>query len=227
MNSLQHPRVTAVLERLFGEAEVTDAPYIAELLGRTGPDGDPLERLLEDEARDYRSLYHDAAGNFLCVSAEFGRLLYVCAAACAATRVVEFGTSFGVSTIHLACAVRDNGGGQVISTELEPTKAARAGEHLAEAGLADLVEIRVGDALDTLRDGLGGPVDLVHLDGAFSLYLPVLRLLEPYLRPQAVVIAENGTAGYVDYVRDPGNGYVTLTLDADRGNELSLFTRAT
>lgn len=224
MNSLRHPDVAAVLERLFSQAEAADAPYLAELLAGFGPDVDPLAGLLAAEARDYRSVYHDAVDNFLCVSADFGRLLYLLGCARRASRVVEFGTSFGVSTIHLACAVRDSGGGTVISTELEPTKAARAQQNLAAAGLAELVDIRVGDALDTLRGGVGGPVDLVHLDGAFSLYLPVLRLLEPHLRPHALVIAENGTAGYLDYVREPGNGYLTVTLDADRGNELSLYT---
>jgi predicted O-methyltransferase YrrM len=115
----------------------------------------------------------------------------------------------------------------VIGTELEPSKAARAHEHLTAAGVADFVEIRVGDALDTLRDGVGGPIDLVHLDGAFSLYRQVLELLEPHLQPTALILAENGTPGYLDYVRDPANGYVSLTLPFEpaRGNELSLFTR--
>lgn len=224
MNSLDTPQVAGVLERLFQEAETTDAPLIAELLGALAPGADPLTAILDEEAEDYRRLYHRAADNFLCVSADFGRLLYICACARRATRVVEFGTSFGVSTIHLAAAVRDSGGGVVIGTELEPAKATRARDHLAAAGLADVVDIRVGDALDTLAGGVGGAVDLVHLDGAFSLYLPVLRLLEPHLTSGALVIAENGTAGYLDYVRDPANGYVSVAFDAARGNELSVFT---
>lgn len=228
MNSLQSHPVADILERLFQQAEVADAPMIAELLAGLAPGADPLTAVLDQEAADYRGLYHRAADNFLCVSADFGRLLYLCACARNATRVVEFGTSFGVSTIHLACAVRDNGGGVVIGTELEATKAARAREHLSAAGLADLVDIRVGDALETLRDGLDGPVDLVHLDGAFSLYLPVLRLLEPHLAPHALIVAENGTPAYLDHVRDPRNGYLSLALPFEpaRGNELSLFTGA-
>ncbi len=71
------------------------------------------------------------------------------------------------------------GGGQLIGTELEITKVASARENIEDAGLADLVDIRVGDALETLKNGIGGDVDLVLLDGAFSLYLPVLKLLEP------------------------------------------------
>ena len=123
------------------------------------------------------------------VSADFGRFLYMCARARKAKRIVEFGTSFGISTIHLACALRDGGGGHLIGSDLEPTKARRPRENLNDAGLADLVEIRIGDALETFKDGIDGDVDLLFLDGAFSLYLPVLKLLEPYLRDGAFVIA--------------------------------------
>ncbi|WAJ44124.1 class I SAM-dependent methyltransferase [Mycobacterium sp. Aquia_216] len=227
MDSLTTSPVADVLDRLFREAEIADRPFIADLLANAEPGVDPLVSVLEAEAQDYKDLYRQAVGNFLSVSPEFGRLLYICARTRNASRVVEFGTSFGISTIHLACALRDNGSGTVVGTELEPAKAARALEHLVAARVADLVEIRVGDALDTLREGVGGPVDLVHLDGAFSLYLPVLRLLEPHLQPNALILAENGTPNYLDYVRDPRNGYVSLTLPFEpaRGNELSLFTR--
>jgi predicted O-methyltransferase YrrM len=88
-------------------------------------------------------------------------------------------------------ALRDGGGGQLTGTELEPTKAQRAHQNLSAVGLADIVDIRVGDALETLRDGVSENVDLVLLDGAFSLYLPVLKLLEPHLSPGALVIGEN------------------------------------
>lgn len=227
MDSLTTSPVADVLDRLFQEAEIADRPFITEFLASVADGGDMLAGVLRAEADDYKGLYHRAVDNFLSVTPEFGRLLYICARTRNASRVVEFGTSFGISTIHLACAVRDSGGGTVIGTELEPAKAARALQHLASAELADFVEIRVGDALDTLRDGVGGPIDVVHLDGAFSLYLPVLRLLEPHLQPNALILAENATPQYLDYVRDPGNGYVSLTLPFEpaRGNELSLYTR--
>ncbi len=120
--------------------------------------------------------------------------------------------------------MRDNGGGRIVGSELEPGKAARARGHLEEAGLADLVEIREGNALDTLRD-VGGMVDLAHIDGAWSLYLPVLKLIEPHLRPGATILAENGFApDYLRYVRDPANGHVaqTLPIDEGRGNEFAV-----
>ena len=186
--------------------------------------------MLEEEAKDYRALYRKYANNFLSVDPEFGRFLYMCGRAARAERVVEFGTSFGISTIHLACALRDNGGGRLIGTELEAQKAERARQNLADAGLDEFVEIRVGDALDTLNSGIGGHVDLLLLDGAVSLYLPVLKLVEPHLRAGAFVIGENAvqqSAGYLDYVRNPQHGYLSMALpfQPGRGNELTLVTR--
>ena len=103
---------------------------------------------------------------------------------------------------------------------------ARARANLEAAGLADLVEIREGDALETLKD-VGGEVDLLLLDGAFSLYLPILRLIEPRLRPGAAILAENAfEPDYLDHVRTPANGYFSqaLPLDEGRGNELAVRT---
>ena len=137
----------------------------------------------------------------------------------------------GISAIYLAAALRDNGGGKLIGTELEPTKAARARENLKAAGLDDLVEIRVGDALETLKQ-IDGNVDMVMLDGAFSLYQKVLKLLEPHLKTGALIIAENAfeqASGYLQYVRDPRNGYLSqrtlFDLDMDRGSEFTVVTR--
>jgi predicted O-methyltransferase YrrM len=230
MDSLTTSPVADVLERLFDEAEATDSRLMTGLADDPDSWRESFKGILDAEKQDYKGLYHQFARNFLNISPEFGRFLYICARARDARRIVEFGTSFGISTIHLAAAVRDNGGGAVISTELEPTKAARAREHLEAANLANLVEIRVGDALDTLRKGVGGPIDMVLLDGALSLYRPVLDLLEPNLHANALVIGENAveeSTSYLDYVRNPSNGYLSLTLpfDQGRGNELSLRTR--
>ena len=106
---------------------------------------------------------------------------------------------------------------------------ARARQNLTAAGLDDLVEIRVGDALQTLAE-LDGDLDLVMLDGAFSLYLKVLELLGPRLRTGALLLAENAfeqASGYLQHVRDPRNGYFSqrVLLDQERGNELTVVTR--
>jgi predicted O-methyltransferase YrrM len=229
VESLTTDPVAAVLKRLFQEADIADRPLLEDFRN-SETTSDPWTKVVEEEAKDYRALYRKFANNFLNVSAEFGRFLYICARSRRAKQIVEFGTSFGISTIHLACALRDNGGGRLIGTELEPEKAQRAYQNLADAGLADLVEIRVGDALETLQIGIDGEVDLLLLDGAVSLYLPVLKLMELHLADGALVIGENAveqSPGYLNYVRNPKNGYLSLALPfaAGRGNELTVVTR--
>ncbi len=232
MNALDSDRVAQTLRRLFQEAAEADRGLMDQF--GANPDEDAgqmyaqaIASTLADERRDLRAVYRGYAGNFLNVSAAYGRFLYQCARSRRATRIVEFGTSMGVSTIHLAAALRDMGGGQLIGTELEPAKAERARANLLAAGLAEGVEIRVGDARETLAD-FGGPIDLVLLDGAISLYLPVLRLLEPRLKPGTPILAENAwdhDNEYLDYVRDPANGYVSqpLEIDPGRGNEFTVY----
>ncbi|MDA4743670.1 O-methyltransferase, partial [Enterobacter hormaechei] len=82
--------------------------------------------------------------------------------------------SFGLSTLFLAAALRDNGGGVLIGSEFEPSKIALAREHFIEGGVSDLIEVREGDALVSLAANLPQTVDLLLLDGAKSLYGDVL-----------------------------------------------------
>src|SRR5262249_59367335 len=120
--------------------------------------------------------------------------------------VVEFGTSFGISTIYLAAAVTDNNAGHVVSTELSARKVDAARANLAEAGVGAAATILPGDARHTLAE-VPGPIGLALLDGWKELCLPVLRLLEPRLAPGAIVAADDIThatlAQYLAYVRDP------------------------
>jgi predicted O-methyltransferase YrrM len=208
-STLQEPRVRRVLDGMHAEAERVDPPLLAKAKGKSQP-----ERAV---------LLGDA---FIPVDAHGGRLLYALARACASGTLVEFGTSFGISTIYLAAAVRDRGAGRVITTELHTGKAARAREYLQEAGLLDLVDLRVGDALETLKD-VPRSVPLVFLDGWKHLYLPCLKLLEPKLAPGALVIADDidlfpdALKPYLDYVRDPTNGYVSVKIPVGDALELS------
>ena len=96
---------------------------------------------------EYIAFYSRAKDVHLAVSRETGRLLYMLARATNARAMIEFGTSFGISTLHLAAALRDNGGGKLITTEFEATKIALARANIAASGLADLAEVREGDAL--------------------------------------------------------------------------------
>lgn len=159
---------------------------------------------------------------WLPVSRDTGRMLYMLARAIGARHVGEFGTSFGISTLHLAAALRENGGGRPITTGFEPSKVAKARGHLEEAGLADLVDLREGDALKTLAVDLPDGMDRVVLDGAKALCADILALVESTLRPGAFVVADNTDCCPDDLarVRAQGSGYMSVPVGDDV--ELSL-----
>ncbi|MBB3287323.1 MULTISPECIES: class I SAM-dependent methyltransferase [unclassified Rhizobium] len=230
MDSLSNGPIADVLQRLHQEADAADAPLMQTFESNASTVEQAMTQVIEAETRDMAGLYHGYADNFLSVSPEFGHFLYMSARSCKAKRIVEFGSSMGISAIYMAAALHDMGGGALIGTELEPSKGERAKANLMAAGLADLVEFRIGDARETLKPSVGGDIDMVLLDGAFTLYLPILKLLEPHLKPGAIIIGENAFAeagGYIDYVRDPRNGYLSLSLSLDpgRGNELTVKTK--
>jgi predicted O-methyltransferase YrrM len=208
--TIAHPPLSTMLDRLFTEADAAWAqrPQAAQTRPRQPRTAD---------REDYLATYTRMKDQPLPVSPETGRLLYMLARSIGARTIVEFGTSFAISTIHLAAALRDNGGGKLIGTEFEPSKIARARRHLAEAGLADIVELREGDALETLARDLPDSIDLVLLDGAKSLYPAVLTLLEPHLRTGALIVADNSDSSpdYVARVRDPAQGYISVPFADD------------
>jgi predicted O-methyltransferase YrrM len=157
---------------------------------------------------------------------EQGDLIYVLCRALGARRVVEFATSVGMSTLYFAAAVRDNGGGTVIGSEIVPEKVATARRNLAEVGLAHLVDIREGDARETLRN-LGGPVDFALIDGwpireTPSLARQVIEIVAPQIRLGGLVLNDNGEPDYLAYMRDPANGFRSMTLPFKGNNELSV-----
>jgi predicted O-methyltransferase YrrM len=160
----------------------------------------------------------------LAVSPAVGELLYALTAARRPRLAVEFGTSHGISAIYLAAALRDAGGGRLISSELLPEKAAASNANLVAAGLAELVEIRTGDALETLRDIAG--IDLLFLDGRNDLYLAVLRALEPVLAPNALVLADMSAGDpdlvpYCAHVRAEDGPYRSQLMLGESGLEVS------
>ncbi len=186
----------------------------------------PLLAGMGDKADDEMAHLLDQA--YIPVPPDAGRLLYALARATRGT-VVEFGSSLGISTIYLAAAIRDRGEGSVIATELHSGKAQKARENLRAAGLLDYVNLREGDALETLRDVTGG-VTFLFLDGWKRLYLPVLNLLEPALEPGALVVADDLDLfpeihkPYLAYVRNPGSGYVSVEIPIGDRIELSVRT---
>lgn len=163
---------------------------------------------------------------YIPVDPDQGRLLYLTARAIDARIIVEFGTSFAISTIYLAAAARANNG-RVVGTELEPTKVKAARANVAAAGLAQFVDIREGDAMKTLAS-LEGPIDFLFLDGWKDLYLPVVKMLSPKMRARAVVLADNiftfkkTLRPYVAHMQDRTNGFESVTVPIGHGMEYSV-----
>lgn len=172
MNSLNMPAIARCIERLHDEAAEDSARRAART--QAEHDDESLTRM----------------GNlYLAVSRQEGRLLYLLARGSGARSIVEFGASFGVSTLYLGAAARDNGGA-LVTTEVHPDKCVAIRATLADAGLDDIVEVLEGDARQTLED-IDSDVDFVFLDGWKGLYLPVLELLLPRLAPGSLVAADN------------------------------------
>jgi predicted O-methyltransferase YrrM len=213
MTTLTTLPVAPLLDRLFREADTTSPrsiPAYAKL------SAEERTRLMRSKS-DYLEFYGQMKDIPLPVSRETGRLLYMLARSCRARTIVEFGTSFGISTLHLAAALRDNGGGRLITSEFEPSKITRAQQNLTAGGLIDLVELREGDALRTLSGDLPETVDLLLLDGAKALYPEILSLVESRLKPGSLIVADNAdySPDYLARVRSPENGYLSVPFAED------------
>jgi predicted O-methyltransferase YrrM len=180
-NTLYTDQVQTVLERLFAAASQDDE------VPRWTKSGASWESSTAQERADAL----EAA--YLPISARGGELLYILVRAKRPATIVEFGTSYGISTLYLAAAVADNRMGSVVSTELNTVKVAAARANLVEARLSDHVAILPGDAMTTLND-IRGPIDLVLLDGWKDLCLPVLRSLESRLSAGALIAADDQPA---------------------------------
>ena len=129
--------------------------------------------------------------------------------------VVEFGTSFGISTIYLADAVRQTGG-KIITTELLESKAKIAFQNIKDVDLDNYVDLRVGDAMDTLKD-LSTPIDFLFLDGWKDLYLPLFKMLSPLFHRNTMIYADNmdmaETKEYANYLIKNKNAYSSQVID--------------
>lgn len=214
------PKLEALLARLHGESEAQEAETNA-YFARRAQEGtlDPSNFFDDDMHRFF-------ADKMVALERDKSELCYLLCRSLGAKRVVEAGTSFGVSTLYLAAAVRDNGGGVVIGTEYEPAKAKIARAHFEEAGLDEWIELREGDLRKTLRE-VGGPVDFMLVD-IWVVANDALRLVAPSLRPGAIVACDN-TAAHPDYYRDyfafvhdPANRLRTMTLPFEGGFELTV-----
>ena len=219
MSGLGDPALEALLDRLH-EASRAQDPGIGSFFAARIAAGEEIA-LEKGEARAF------LADKLVALEPDKALFCYRLCRALGARRIVEAGTSYGVSTLYLAAAVRDNGGGLVIGTESEPAKAAAARAHFEEAGLSDLVELREGDLRETLA-ALSGPIDFVLIDIWTPMARPALERVSPYLRQGAVVICDNTAtyreyyADYFDFIADPANRLATMTLSFEGGLEFTI-----
>ncbi|MFT4201919.1 O-methyltransferase [Gordonia sp. (in: high G+C Gram-positive bacteria)] len=224
------PRSQAVADRLLTASKRQQLPAVLPMIGhavrsrvREGTwdptTGEPGRKWLADK--------------YVALDPEKAALCYLLCRSADARRVVEVGTSYGVSTIYLAAAIRDNLAespgerGVVIGTEHEPGKVAAARGHLDEAGVGDFAEILAGDLRETLPT-VDGPIDFVLVDIWIPMAEPALRILEPKLRRGALVVCDNVVSGasqyraYTDYVRDPDGPFQSVTVPGQGGIEVSM-----
>lgn len=215
---LDDPRVAATLRRLHARAKGDIWVFLRAL-----PAGVMAKLKGQNLFTALGPYFRDA---YIPVDPNQGKLLYVTARAIDAKTIVEFGTSFAISTIYLAAAARANRG-RVIGTEMEPTKVDAARANVAEAGLAQFVDIREGDAMKTLAT-LEHEIDFLLLDGWKDIYLPMIKMLSPKMRAGAAVLADNiftfkkTLRPYVAHMQDRTNGFESVTLPIGHGMEYSV-----
>jgi predicted O-methyltransferase YrrM len=219
---LNDPKLEALLDRLHSESdaqvEETDAYYARR----------EQEGTLDEECSFDDEMHRFFSDKMVALDREKGEFCYQLCRSLRATRVVEAGTSFGVSTLYLAAAVRGNQveNGVVIGTEHEPKKAEVARGNFKEAGLSEFIELREGDLRQTLQD-VGGPVDFMLID-IWDVARPALELVSPSLRQGAVVVCDNTTVDiaeyrdYFEFVNDPRNRFRTMTVPFAGGFEFTV-----
>ena len=152
------------------------------------------ERLIGDDAALDEALRRsvDAGLPEIAVSPAHGKFLHVLAEAIGARRILEIGTLGGYSTIWLARAVPE--GGRVVTLEVKPEHAAVAQENLDRAGVAERVSIRVGPAVETLREMVAaheGHFDMVFIDADKQNMAEYFALALQLSRPGTVMVADN------------------------------------
>ena len=219
---LNDPKLEALLDRLHAQSDVQVAETDAYFAKRVQEGSLDKENSFDDQVRRFY------ADKMVALDRDKAEFCYLLCRALRATRIVEAGTSFGVSTLYLAAAVRDNQveNGVVIGTEYEPKKAEVARANFEEAGLSEFIELREGDLRQTLQD-VGGPVDFMLVD-IWEVALPALERVSSSLRPGAIVVTDNTAVDsdeyrdYFEFVNDPRNRFRTMTVPFKGGFELTV-----
>ena len=225
MSVLHDPLLERLLAKLHAESDAQN-PAIRDHYDERDRS---VGRSPEDQAARTKTFLSDKLYALDRDKAEF---CYQLCRAIDARRIVEIGTSYGVSTIYLAAALHDNlgaagGEGVVIGTEHEPEKARAARAHFQEAGLTRFIDLREGDLRETLRQ-IDWPVDFTLVDIWIPMARPALELIAPHLRRGAIVVCDNteqhrvAYADYFAFINDPAQQFRTMTLPFAGGLEMSV-----
>ncbi|OAD40864.1 O-methyltransferase [Polaribacter atrinae] len=166
-------KIEATLEELFKDSKYDRLKMIK---------GAAKSILRSMEPLDFKDAY-------LSISKEQGQGLIKLITDNKLKRIVEFGTSFGISTLFLAQGVLETGG-RIITTELIASKADKAIENFKRAGVSDLIDVRVGDAVETLKNH-NDSIDLLLLDGWKDLYLSIFQMLESKFHANTFIYVDN------------------------------------
>lgn len=166
----------------------------------------------------------DMESAYLPVSQEQGEFFYKTIVENEFKSIVEFGTSFGISTLFLAAAAKETGG-KVITTELLSSKAKTAKKNFEKADLASYIELREGDAIETLAN-FNEPIDFLMLDGWKNLYLPLFKQLEPFFHKNTIIYADNVNMAdcqpFLDYVYANSKVYKSRKIHQGKGELIVL-----
>ncbi len=136
---------------------------------------------------------------------EKAKLLASCVEKAKPSLIVECGTAIGYSGLWILRELKKNGAGRLITVEIENKNAERARANFKKAGLADLVDSRIGDAAEVLKD-IQDPVDFLFLDNNKDGYFACFQSIESRLTNPATIVADNvgradQMADYLDHVR--------------------------
>ena len=155
-----------------------------------------------------------------------GRLLDTLVYALGARFVLEIGTFSGVSAMVMAAQLAP--GGRLITCEVDPQRAEFARRRIADAGLSDRIEIRLGAALETIAE-ISGPIDLVFIDAEKTGYLDYYEAVLPKLAPGGLIVADNTLRGgaVLEAEQDPGTVAITAFNDRVRSDERVVATLLT
>lgn len=220
---LHDPSLEALLDRLHSQSDAQLAETKAYVSRRVEEGAlDPKKFGFDDDMHRFFS------DKMVALDREKAEFCYLLCRSLRAAKIVEAGTSFGVSTLYLAAALRDNNvkNAIVIGTECEPKKANIARMNFKEAGLEKFIDLREGDLRATLKN-ISGSVDFMLID-IWEVALPALKLVSPHLRSGAIVACDNTAIRpayyreYFEFVRDPVNRFATMTVPFDGGFEVTV-----